>query len=523
MNRREFFASAVLALQNETPAESALVRRGADGNLEYLPDEDGNTIPDFSAAGYGGGGVPFPEIPVRMTVPPEPGDATERIQAAIDALAALPLEDGWRGAVLLPRGRYEIGGTLRIRSGGIVLRGEGDGEDGTVLLATGTEERALIEVRGRAIAPRQAEAVRVMEPYVPVGRKHVRVESGHGLTPGATVLLRRVGNAAWIHFIGMDRIKPRPGAPQETQQWKPFDLDFDRVVTGVEGDLVTFDAPLTCAIEDRWGGGMVVPYSDAGRIRNVGIEGLRGVSSFDPSVMRSYRGESYHADERHCREMVTIDNAADVWVRNVTALHFVYSCVSIGRGAKWVTVRDCACLDMVSEITGSRRYPYSVSGQLCLVQGCTGDTGRHDFAVGSRVCGPNVFLDCKAGTSYASSEPHHRWSVGGLYDNVRAEIAIQDRQYYGTGHGWAGANYVVWNCEGPLVCQKPPGAQNWAIGHVGPKRPGAFAPREDGWWESHGRHVRPRSLYLAQLAARRSVVPARARMLQSIFGAHPDR
>ena len=286
------------------------------------------------------------------------------------------------------------------------------------------------------------------------------------------MVVRRAGNAEWIRFIGMDRIAPRPGAPGQTRQWAPFDLDFDRVVTAVEGDRLTLDAPLTCAIEERWGGGLVIPYTEGGRIHNVGIERLRAVSSFDRSVLRDYRGEKYFADERHCREMVRIENAANVWVRNVTAVHFVYSCVSIGRGSKWVTVRDCACLDMVSEITGSRRYPYSVSGQLCLVERCAGDTGRHDFAVGSRVCGPNVFLDCRAGKSYATSEPHHRWSVGGLYDNVRAGIAIQDRQYYGTGHGWAGANYVAWNCEGPLVCQKPPGAQNWAIGHVGAKAPG---------------------------------------------------
>jgi hypothetical protein len=157
---------------------------------------------------------------------------------------------------------------------------------------------------------------------------------------------------------------------------------------------------------------------------------------------------------------------------------------------------------MVSQITGGRRYPYSVSGQRTLVQRCTGDTGRHDFAVGSRVAGPNVFLDCSAGRSFATSEPHHRWSVGGLYDNVKANIAIQDRQYMGTGHGWAGANYVVWNCEGSLVCQKPPTADNWAIGHIGKKEPGAFAPRPDGVWVSFGRHVTPRSLYLSQLAAR---------------------
>jgi hypothetical protein len=157
---------------------------------------------------------------------------------------------------------------------------------------------------------------------------------------------------------------------------------------------------------------------------------------------------------------------------------------------------------MVSVLTGSRRYAFNLGGQLCLVERCEADTARHSFVVAARVCGPNAFVDCRAGRSFATSEPHHRWSVGGLYDNVKADIALQDRQYYGTGHGWSGANYVAWNCEGTLVCQKPPTAQNWAIGQVGAKEAGAFAPRPDGWWESQGRHVEPASLYEAQVRDR---------------------
>jgi hypothetical protein len=155
----------------------------------------------------------------------------------------------------------------------------------------------------------------------------------------------------------------------------------------------------------------------------------------------------------------------------------------------------------VSEITGGRRYPFNIEGQLILVQRCYAREARHAFAVGARVPGPNVFLDCLADRSYNTSEPHQRWSVGGLFDNVQAQMAIQDRQWMGSGHGWAGANYVVWNSSGSLVCQRPPTAQNFSIGFTGKKRKGAF-PRPDGYWESEGIHVSPRSLYLAQLQER---------------------
>src|SRR5256885_1285860 len=78
-------------------------------------------IMDFSPAGYMGGGVALPDVPVRRTVEPSGGDDdTARIQAAIDAVAALPLTDGVRGAVLLAPGVYPCSAALTISAGGVV-------------------------------------------------------------------------------------------------------------------------------------------------------------------------------------------------------------------------------------------------------------------------------------------------------------------------------------------------------------------------------------------------------------------
>lgn len=495
MNRRTFLALAAAPLAAEP---SRLVHPDASGRLIYAADAAGNTIPDFSNAGYGGGGVALPDAPVAVELSPEAGDAGERIQQAIDGVARMPLRDGVRGAVLLRAGEYAVAGTVRIGASGVVLRGEG-----ATIRATGTRQRTVIEIRGAAPPRASGEAVAILDEYAPVGARTLRVRSVAGLRPGATVLVRRFGNADWIRFLGMDRITPRPADPKGTKQWAPFAIDFDRVITAVEGDRITLDAPITCAIEKRWGGGEVAAYRES-RIERCGVESLRGVSDFDRSVTALYGREKtkYFSDERHAWSFVGIANAVNAWARGLTAERFGYACVQMSSGSKWVTVSGCRCAEMVSVITGSRRYSFSVAGQLCLVEHCSSDGSRHDFVVGARVGGPNVFLDCVATNAYATSEPHHRWSVGGLYDNVQADIALQDRQYYGTGHGWSGANYVAWNCEGTLVCQKPPGAQNWAIGQVGRKLPGAFAPREDGYWESLGRHVEPRSLYRAQLAER---------------------
>src|SRR3954447_4351190 len=101
-SRREFLGTA---------AAVALAEEGPDAEL-----------PDFSDCG----GVVIPDMPIRVRLKPTAGDATERIQAAIDR----------GGVVLLDRGQYEVGGTLRISASGVVLRGEGPE---TILLATGTK------------------------------------------------------------------------------------------------------------------------------------------------------------------------------------------------------------------------------------------------------------------------------------------------------------------------------------------------------------------------------------------------
>jgi hypothetical protein len=501
-------------------AHGQLVFPGADGKLQYSPDADGNTIPDFSNCGYRGGGVAIGELPPRVTLSPisEPKDDTPRLQKAIDEVASFPVNtDGFRGAVLLKRGTYRVPGTLKIAASGVVLRGEGDGENGTILIAAGTKERDLIEVAGASGAKEDEKDRRaITDDYVPVGARSFSVADAKGLKVGDSVFVRRVGNAAWISFIGMDKIKGRPGNESSTKQWEPFDLPFDRVITAIEGNKITIDAPIVCAIEKKWGGGTIARYDDKGRIENCGVERIRAVSEFDKSVTQKQDGKEYAADEKHAKYMIHFENVRNAWARNVTTLHFYHGPSSIGRGAKWVTVQDSRSLEPVSVITGGRRYPFAIEGELSLYLRCYSSKARHAFVVGSHVCGPNAFVDCVAEENYATSEPHHRWSVGGLYDNVKADMAFQDRQWMGSGHGWAGANYVAWNCEGSLVCQQPPTAQNWAIGFVGKKEPGAFQ-RPDGYWDSLGKHVQPRSLYMKQLEDRLGT-----QALQNVSRGHED-
>jgi hypothetical protein len=131
-------AAMSVARGEDLPPNASKVYPGIDGRLVYVPDPQGNAIPDFSHAGYGGGGVPLPFVPVKETVWPVAGDNTANLQAAIDKVSALaPDGSGFRGAVLIKMGYYKMATPLRIQSSGVVLRGEGMGEAGTVLIGTG--------------------------------------------------------------------------------------------------------------------------------------------------------------------------------------------------------------------------------------------------------------------------------------------------------------------------------------------------------------------------------------------------
>ena len=52
-----------------------------------------------------------------------------------------------------------------------------------------------------------------------------------------------------------------------------------------------------------------------------------------------------HADQDHHWTFIRVDNAADVWVSDVTAAHFAMSAVSLASGAKRATVQDCTSVE----------------------------------------------------------------------------------------------------------------------------------------------------------------------------------
>src|SRR5690348_11487714 len=84
--------SVVHASEGPSSIHSAWVYPGPDGKLIYAKDVQGNTVPDFSYAGYEGGGVRIPDAAMKIALDPDPQsqDDAGRIQSAIDQISHLP-------------------------------------------------------------------------------------------------------------------------------------------------------------------------------------------------------------------------------------------------------------------------------------------------------------------------------------------------------------------------------------------------------------------------------------------------
>src|SRR6185503_14276001 len=78
----------------QSTAKSQWVYPDEKGKLIYKMLENGDKIMDFSHAGYMGGGVSVPNVPVKITLHPMFGDNTDGIQKAIDDVSKMKLVNG---------------------------------------------------------------------------------------------------------------------------------------------------------------------------------------------------------------------------------------------------------------------------------------------------------------------------------------------------------------------------------------------------------------------------------------------
>ena len=522
--------------QNEY-VDAKIVSVGDNGKLVYADfDGNGSTLIDYSYAGYKRGEEPIPDVKVVKTIDANYRDNhTSLIQNAINEVAALPLEQ--RGAILLKAGTYVISDTIKITASGIVLRGEGQGENGTVIYDTRkVDGNTSLQIKGAGnYTAVSGSKTTLVNDYVPMGQTTLKLSAVNSYQAGDHLKIICSPNQLWVQTLGMDVI---PGSGKT--QWTPneYVIIYERVITAVDSanSTVTIDTgiPLTLdkvyysvAVEE------IVDHKD--RITEVGVENLRLLSYYDDTI-KDEKGRL--VDNNHTGTPLSFSNCRNCWATDVTAKGYTVG-YTLGSKAINVTVENCSNIDPVSTVEGGRRYAFQFNySEYCLVKNCYSNDSRHDYVLGSKVPGPNVFLGGIAQDGNAGVEPHQRWSTGTLYDNIYitgwqrlSYIQLVNRGNYGSGHGWACANTIMWNCLAPgLVVAKPQTEQNFAVGTYGiyqvsvngylggykkfitptivtPNYPSAQSfdgspMYGNGYIESPYNPVNPSSLYKAQLSYR---------------------
>ena len=453
---------------------------GADHRLHYQFDARGNSIMDFSAAGYRAGGVKLPSAAIAQRFTPAAGDNTARIQAALDKAT---------GAVVLAAGEFEIAGTLSITRSGVVLRGE----KGARIRLTGKPHRFL-EMHGAGTWREEGSAALILDSYVPTGASTFRVRDASGFHPGDRVLVLRPVTAEWIHFMRMDTLVRE----RQPQAWIRAGsvIRTDRVVESVEGDRITLDVALSDALDSKFTAASLVRYSFPGRITEVGVEGLRIAASFEDIPVT----EPQNA-------VLGMDAVEDGWARDLE-IQATQDGIVIGPGAKRLTLTNVRIVHSAAHSGAEAPADFTLEGTQILLDRCTTmGEGAWPVVTQPEATGPLVVLNFTA--DQGGVAPHQPWATGILVDGGkfpgaterRPGVAFADCANVGSGPCWRTGWSVAWNVSSPfLLVQQPPGVMNWCIGCIG--APVTIDRIPNGIFDSPEKMVHPSSLYLQQLRDR---------------------
>lgn len=483
-----------------------------EGTLIYPSDEDMNRIPDFSHAGYYGGLRPIPRVRTELTIKPIEGDNTAHIQRAIDQVAELPFDSlGYRGAVLLSPGIYEVHGKILLSSSGVVLRGSGDGSDqgsNTIILAKGNSPRKRsVILAGGGSNTQWAGRVPgtktdIITDFVQVGSFSFEVEDPSPFAVGDNIIIHHPATRAWMDAIGQ-------------QHWEEhtYNIRYNRHITNIEGNWITVDAPLYNHLDRSLSQAHIYKYDREGIRSHIGIEDLRVEIDHTDSL------------EMHARNAVMLRQIEQSWVRNSTFRHFVFSGL-ITETATQISVENCRALDPKGLPKGGRFYNFNAgdSSNNILFKDNHASGARHAFvANGTSTASGIVVYGCTSENPLAGSEGHRHWTTGMLFDNFRdfgtlppkekgRVLGYYNRGHYGSNHGWTNAHSVIWNSDlrrkegkhGKVVVQRPRTAQNYAMGSFGDISGDGPFPGIQGHLEGIGKpFLEPNSLYEAQLKARK--------------------
>ncbi|MCB9558164.1 MAG: peptidoglycan-binding protein [Deltaproteobacteria bacterium] len=490
----------------------------AGGRLVYKVEANGNRLPDYSYAGYKNGAVALPTVPVKRTVVPGAGDDGAAIQQAIDQVAQMPLVDGFRGAVLISKGEYQVAQTLHLHTSGVVLRGEGSDADpaaNTVIRRTdyATSQALIVGAKSAKgdigwAAEVAGTRTEITTDFVPVGAQSFDVANASLFKVGDNVIVYHPCTDKWLAAVKYG------GQPEIGSGWKAGELPivYNRYITAISGNTITIDVPVFNELDRQLSQSVIYKHDRKSIVTNVGVENLR--------IDIDTKGET---SESHAEMGIEFILVEDGWAKNVAVLHYVQRGFRFSTTTR-VTVTHCKALEPHSQITGNRRYAFCAQrAQQILVRDSLATNARHPFVTdGESWDSGNVYYNNVSEGIVDDDGPHRRWATGILWDNIEHKTPVdynvfmmQNRSDYGSApQGWACSNCVAWHYVAPptnqegrttnLVLQRPPKGQNYAIGCFAGNITGDGKHKLPlGYVEGGNKAgLYPPSLYQAQLAQR---------------------
>lgn len=448
--------------------------------------------PDFSHAGFHGGDVAIPDLPVTANVRTYGaiGDGVADDTAAINKALA----EAAPGTVLVPTGRYRITEQLRITRSGVVLRGEGasrsilwfprtltDVTPAWTANTSGLRTSSYSWSGGFLVIGSQqaslATSISAITQPTMRGDTHVTVAALGDLKLGDDIIITLEDDDArsLTRYLYADDSGP-------ISALKPLRSRQLARITGITGSTIALDRPLRYALRSAWQP-RLARYTPA--VHDSGIEDLGLAFPATP-----YGG---HFTELGANGVELRGNAADCWVRRITLTN-ADSGVFVQGDRN--TIADVAfeadrkpCATLYGGVACVGHHGLTTNGSDNLVSGFAFHVSYiHDLTVEGGTSAGNVFAH---GSAPALAIDHHKKAPhANLFTDL--DCGTGQRVWFHGGGNNLGKPSGTWETFWNLRATQPIAL---ASGDWGP--PGAI-------FKGLNTPVEPLDLHAAQLAARRA-------------------
>lgn len=481
----------------------------------------GTQLPDFSYAGvnYSETQIPSPNLKIFNVT--EFGAIANDQKSDKDAIVAAirAAERNGSGIVYFPKGRFRVNEDsdkkepIVITSGNIIFRGEGAGENGTEIFMKnhmqpmgqtdhmpgkyGNQRMKMLETFFQVKNKAEGKVITEVTKDETKGSFSVKVSNSELIKAGQWVLLEVANNDPKIIEEGIAPLKPRP----EWKQIYDIGLTIKEVhkVKSVSGNKVTFYEPIRFELKAHW----QFKLKEFTPFEEIGIENLAFVGNYK----KEFEHHGTAVDDGGWK-FWQLGGVANSWIHNCRFKNCSGS-VSFNYSAY------CTALNIKIEGYGGHTAVRE-SGSTGVLIGLIDDSASTWHAVGVAKPGVgNVIWQCRYNADRCW-ESHATQPRATLFDCVEGGFAT----------GFAGGavssmpnhlqDLVLWNyketdsAETNFEFDKKD-SKYWKVYPpiiVGFHGAGTtFNTDEVQYLESHGKAVKPGSLFEAQLKLRLGKVP----------------